>query len=48
MTAPVRIALADDQALVLQGLKALLRGLPGIEVVLEADGGEALLDALSR
>ena len=46
--APIRIALADDQALVLEGLKALLRGLPGIEVALEAGGGEALLDALSR
>lgn len=43
----IRIALADDQALVLEGLKALLRCLPGIEVVHEAGGGEALLAALS-
>jgi DNA-binding NarL/FixJ family response regulator len=42
----VRIALADDQALVLEGLKALLRSLPGIEVVLEASSGDALLAAL--
>lgn len=40
-----RIALADDQALVRQGLKALLRDL-GIEVVLEASDGQAVLDAL--
>jgi DNA-binding NarL/FixJ family response regulator len=39
----LRIALADDQALVREGLKALLRDLPGLEVVIEADSGEALL-----
>jgi len=44
----VRIALADDQALVLEGLKALLRGFRGIEVVIEASGGEALLEALAH
>jgi len=40
-----RIALADDQALVREGLKSLLRGL-GIEVVLEAADGQGILDAL--
>lgn len=40
------IALADDQALVREGLKALLRGL-GIEVVLEAADGQALLEGLA-
>jgi DNA-binding NarL/FixJ family response regulator len=39
----LRIALADDQALVREGLKALLRDL-GIEVVLEAASGEAILN----
>ncbi|MFP4208123.1 MAG: response regulator [Wenzhouxiangella sp.] len=39
----LRIALADDQALVREGLKALLRDLDGIEVVAEAEGGEELL-----
>ncbi len=47
MSGGVRIALADDQALVLEGLKALLRGIDGIEVAIEASGGEALLAALA-
>jgi DNA-binding NarL/FixJ family response regulator len=37
-----RIAIADDQALVREGLKALLRSL-GIEVVLEAQDGAGVL-----
>lgn len=44
---PVRIALCDDQALVLRGLSALLGGL-GIEIALEAGDAEQLLDALPR
>jgi DNA-binding NarL/FixJ family response regulator len=43
---PLRIALADDQALVRSGLRALLESLPDIEVVVEADDGGALLEAL--
>lgn len=43
--APIRIALADDQALVRAGLRALLQQ-QGIEIVFEADDGQALLDAL--
>ena len=43
----LRIALADDQALVRHGLKALLETLGGIEVVVEADSGDSLLDALA-
>jgi DNA-binding NarL/FixJ family response regulator len=38
----LRIALADDQALVREGLKALLRDF-GIDVVLEAAGADAIL-----
>ena len=39
----LRIALADDQALVRSGLRALIEGLPGLDVVAEAsDGGELL------
>ena len=39
----IRVALADDQALVRGGLKAVIDGLPGIQVTLEAaDGGELL------
>lgn len=44
MTAP-RVALADDQALVRAGLRALLER-QGIAVVLEADDGAALLEGL--
>ena len=43
----LRIALADDQALIRHGLKALLETLGGIEVVVEADSGDSLLDALA-
>jgi DNA-binding NarL/FixJ family response regulator len=41
----VRIALADDQALVREGLKALLRGF-GVDVVVEAADGAPLLELL--
>ena len=44
-TPPIRIALADDQALVRAGLRALLQQ-QGLEIVFEADDGQALLDAL--
>lgn len=43
----VRIALADDQALVRQGLKALLAGFPELHIAVEAADGEALLAALA-
>jgi DNA-binding NarL/FixJ family response regulator len=45
MSAP-RIALADDQALVRAGLRALLER-QGIEIVFEADDGERLLERLA-
>ena len=41
-TAPLRIALADDQALVRAGLRALLER-QGIAIALEAEEGAALL-----
>lgn len=41
----LRIALADDQALVREGLKSLLVGL-GIDIAVEAADGEALLAGL--
>jgi DNA-binding NarL/FixJ family response regulator len=44
----LRIALADDQALVRRGLRMLLEGLGGLEVVIEAEDGAALLAALQR
>ena len=43
----IRIALADDQALIREGLKSVLNDLPDIEVVIEADSGEPLLAALA-
>lgn len=44
--AALRVALADDQALVRAGLRALLHDL-GIAVVLEVDDGQGLLDGLA-
>ena len=41
----IRVCLVDDQALIRSGLKALLHLLGGIEVVAEAEDGEAALTA---
>ena len=42
-TNPIRIVLADDHALVLAGIRALLERIRGVEVLAEAgDGQEAL------
>ena len=46
MSAPVRVALADDQALVRKGLTALLGGLGGLEVAFEAEDGGRMLELL--
>jgi DNA-binding NarL/FixJ family response regulator len=46
VTTPVTIALADDQALVRAGLRALLER-QGIAIAFEADNGDALLDQLA-
>ncbi|MES2859715.1 MAG: response regulator transcription factor [Pseudomonadota bacterium] len=43
--APIRVALADDQALVRAGLRALLQQ-QGIVIAFEADDGRSLLDQL--
>ncbi len=43
----IRIALADDQALVRSGLRALLAGYADLEVVLEANDGAALLEQIN-
>lgn len=37
---PIRIVLADDHNLVRSGLKSLLSGMPGVEVVAEATNGK--------
>ena len=44
----VRVVLADDHALVLEGLRSLLGGQKGIRVVATATDGERLLDAVER
>jgi len=43
---PIRIALADDQTLIREGLKSVINDLPGLEVVIESESGDALLAAL--
>ena len=43
----IRIALADDQSLVREGLKLVLRGL-GIDIAFEAVDGRDLVDKLAR
>jgi DNA-binding NarL/FixJ family response regulator len=47
MTRPIRIALADDQALVRAGLRALIERLGGIDIAFEADDGAELLTQLA-
>jgi DNA-binding NarL/FixJ family response regulator len=44
---PVRVALADDQALVRSGLKALLGSFAQLSLVVEAEDGAQLLAALA-
>lgn len=44
----VKIVLADDHALVLEGLRALLTAEPDLRVVATATDGERLLDAVRR
>jgi DNA-binding NarL/FixJ family response regulator len=43
---PVRLVLVDDDPLVLQGLRLMLTGAPGIEVVGDADDGDRLVDVV--
>lgn len=44
----IRVALADDQALIREGLKSVINEFPGLEVVVEAASGEPLLESLER
>lgn len=46
--APISVALADDQALVRAGLRALLQAQPRIQVAFEAEGGAELLARLQE
>ncbi len=45
---PVRIVLADDHPLVLEGLRALITTQPDLHVVATATDGERLLEAVER
>ncbi|MDR3418607.1 MAG: response regulator transcription factor [Nevskia sp.] len=44
----MRIALADDQALVRHGLRMVLESLGGFEIMIDAEDGDALLAELQR
>ncbi len=48
MNKPIRVVLADDHALVLEGLRSLLAAEPDIIVIATATDGERLLDAVER
>lgn len=48
MSEPIRVILADDHALVLEGLRGLLEQEPGIEVVAVARSGDELLRLLEE
>jgi len=49
MTAtPIRLVLADDHALVLEGLRSLIAAEPDLQIVATATDGERLLDAIRR
>ena len=43
---PIRVVLADDQALIRAGFRALIDSAPDLEVVGEADDGQAAIDLL--
>ncbi|MFC7669928.1 response regulator transcription factor [Hymenobacter humi] len=45
---PVRLAIVDDHILFRKGLRALLSGYSGIEVVCEAGNGQELLEHLDQ
>jgi DNA-binding NarL/FixJ family response regulator len=46
MSEPIGVVLADDQALVRAGFRALLDSEPGIDVLAEAENGRAAIDAV--
>lgn len=48
LNVPLRVALADDQALVRHGLRAVLEGLGDIDIVIDVEDGELLLAALRQ
>jgi len=45
---PVKIIIADDHQLVLDGLKALIKDVPEFELIAEANNGQEVLDMLKN
>lgn len=45
---PIRVILADDHALVLEGLRGLLQNEPDIQIVTTVSDGESLMEAVRR
>lgn len=45
---PLRLLLADDHTVVRSGIRMLLQSFAGIEIVAEADGGQAALDLAEK
>lgn len=45
---PVRVVLVDDDPLVVQGLRLMLTGAPGVDVVGAADDGDGLVDLVRQ
>jgi DNA-binding NarL/FixJ family response regulator len=45
---PIRVVLADDHALVRAGIRALLAGIAGIEVVGEAQNGHEIIELVDK
>lgn len=45
---PVRVVLVDDDPLVVQGLRLMLTGAPGVDVVGDADDGDELVDLVRQ
>ena len=48
MDTPLKMAFADDQALVRHGLRSVLESFGDLEIVIDAEDGERLLHALQR
>jgi DNA-binding NarL/FixJ family response regulator len=48
MNAPIRILLAEDHALVRAGLRSLLEGMSGVEVVGEAGDGREAIELIAK
>lgn len=46
--APIRLAVVDDHILFRKGLRALISGFPGMEVLFEAGDGQELLEWLDQ